>query len=163
MEAWVFWPLAVGALTGAILLVVHKNPIHSALSLMLTLFCTAGLFVLLNAGFVAVLQVLVYAGAIMMIFVFVIMLLHLQKEELILRRHRLKKVVGLVLSLFVGLKLASVVAVLPVVRSTLPEDFGSMERVGALLFTECAFPFEAVSVLLLAAIIGAVMISKSRV
>lgn len=163
MEAIVFWVFALLAVAGAGLLIFHKNPIHSALSLILTLFCTAALFVLLNAGFIAVLQVLVYAGAIMVLFVFVIMLLNLQREELGRRRHTAKKAVAAVVAAAVGIKFMFVMGSQTVERASVPESFGSLETVGRLIFSTFLLPFEAISILLLAAIVGAVMVAKTRV
>lgn len=163
MEAVIFWMFSLLAICGAVLLVFHKNPIHSALSLILTLFCTASIFVLLHAGFIAVMQVLVYAGAIMVLFVFVIMLLNLQREELGLRRHALKKALAAALVLIMGLKFAAVMAVQNTVREPLPDSFGSIENVGVLIFTDFFLPFEAIAILLLAAIVGAVVVAKTRV
>ncbi len=163
MEAFVFWVFAILAVIGAGLLIFHKNPVNSALSLIMTLFCTASLFVLLHAGFVAVLQVLVYAGAIMVLFIFVIMMLNLQRESLGLRRNAFKKALAAIIALALGVKMALIMGAQTLPRPELNAWFGSVERVGALLFTEYLLPFEALSVLLLAAIVGAVMVAKTRV
>ncbi len=165
MEAIFFWVFALISVTGGLMLVFHKNPIHSALSLVLTLIATAGLFVVLRAGFVGVLQVLVYAGAIMVLFVFVIMVLNLQREELGLRRHRLIKVMGIILASGFGLNLAAMLFELPTKKGiTDPQAlFGTVEGVGELVFTTYVVPFEALSLLLLAAIVGAVVIGKKRI
>lgn len=172
MEAIIFWLFALVAIIGAVLLIFHKNPIHSALSLILTLFCTAALFVQLRAGFIGVLQVLVYAGAIMVLFVFVIMLLNLQREEFGSRRHRVQKAAALVIAAAIGIKMIVALSARGFLGmgdnsiaslEKLPDSFGSVESVGALIFTEYLLPFEAASVLLLAAIVGAVMVAKTRV
>ncbi len=165
MEAIIFWILAAVAMAGGLMLVFHKNPIHSALSLVLTLVATAGLFVVLRAGFVGVLQVLVYAGAIMVLFVFVIMVLNLQREELGLRRHRLIKVMGIVLASGFGINLAMMLFTLPTKKGVVDPHavFGTVEGVGELIYTTYVIPFEALSLLLLAAIVGAVVIGKKRI
>lgn len=167
MEAIIFWIFALLALTGAGLLIFHKSPINSALSLILTLFATAGLFVLLHAGFIAVMQILVYAGAVMVLFVFIIMLLNLQREELGLRRHRVKKLIAMVLAGALGVKLASVVGQMALgdspATSRITPTFGTIESFGMLLFTDYVILFEAISILILAAIVGSVMVAKTKV
>ncbi len=163
VEAIIFWIFSLMALAGAGILIFHKNPIHSALALIMTLFSTAALFVLLHAGFIAVLQVLVYAGAIMVLFVFVIMLLNLQREEWGLRHIAVKKAVAIVISVAIAVKFVTVVAFANVPRVPLPENFGSIEKVGMLMFTDFLLPFEAIAVVLLAAVVGAVVIAKTRI
>lgn len=163
MEAIVFWSFSFIALLSAIMMVFHKNPIHSALSLIVTLFSTACLFVLLGAGFIAVMQVLVYAGAIMVLFVFVIMMLNLKREELGLRRHRIKKAIGMIICIVVGVRFASILFTQTFDKATLPQNFGSIENVGSIIFTSYVFPFELVGVLLLSAVVGAVMVAKTKV
>ncbi len=162
MDAIIFWPFALLALLGAVLLIFHKNPIHSALALIMTLFSTAALFVMLHAGFVAVLQILVYAGAIMVLFIFVIMMLNLQREELGLRRHAAKKIVATVLALGIGLKFALVLTAQLLPRAELAASFGSVENVGMMVFNDYMLPFQAIGVLLLSAVIGAVVVAKTR-
>ncbi|RJO63127.1 MAG: NADH-quinone oxidoreductase subunit J [Myxococcales bacterium] len=162
MDAILFWAFALGAVVSAGLLIFHKNPIHSALSLIGVLFCTAALFVLLHAGLLAVLQVLVYAGAIMVLFVFVIMLLNLQREELGLRRHGVKKAVAVVAAVLLFAKFATVAMGAPLPKAEVPPAFGSLERVGELLLTSYVLPFETVALLLLAAMVGAVVVAKTK-
>ncbi|MCZ6818138.1 MAG: NADH-quinone oxidoreductase subunit J, partial [Calditrichaeota bacterium] len=96
MIAALFFAFAAVAVAGAILMVVHRNPVYSALFLLLTLFAIAGLFVLLNAPFIAAVHVIVYAGAIMVLFLFVVLLMDLEEERV--RRHRLKlaQILGIV-------------------------------------------------------------------
>jgi len=163
MEAIVFWIFSILAMFGGLMLVLHKNPINSALSLILTLFSTASLFVLLNAGFIAVMQILVYAGAIMVLFVFVIMMLNLQGERLGMRRHKIRKGLGLFVIIAIGLKFAQVLATSSIDKATLPEGFGSVENVGMQIFVQNVLPFEAIGILLLAAVVGAVMVAKTKV
>ena len=163
MEAIVFWGFSLMALVSAVMMVFHKNPIHSALSLIMTLFSTACLFVLLNAGFIAVMQILIYAGAIMVLFVFVIMMLNLQREGLGIRRHRIKKAVGMIACILVGIRFASVLFSQNIDKANLPADFGSIENVGTIIFTNFFFPFELIAILLLSAVVGAVMVAKTKV
>jgi NADH-quinone oxidoreductase subunit J len=136
-----------------------RNPVTSAMFLVLAIVALAGLFVLLHAFFLAAVQVLVYAGAVMVLFLFVIMLLDLKAEE-----RRKIKVLGIVGGL------VSVGAILAIFLSSLlnahlgaveaPVLDGSTVRLGKLLFTEYLLPFEIVSVLLLVAMVGVVLLSK---
>jgi NADH-quinone oxidoreductase subunit J len=139
-----------------------RNPVTSAMFLVLTIVSLAGLFVLLHAFFLAAVQVLVYAGAVMVLFLFVIMLLDLKVEE---RRHIQK------LGVIGGL--ASVGAILGIflwtlLHNSLPDPQpltheGGTRELGTLLFSQYLLPFEIVSVLLLVAMVGAVLLSKKEV
>jgi NADH-quinone oxidoreductase subunit J len=135
------------------------NPVTSAMFLVLTIASLAGLFVLLNAFFLAAVQVLVYAGAVMVLFLFVIMLLDLKVEE-----RRKVKVAGIVLGLIstgaiLGIFLRSL-ARTPLAVSGSPVLEGGTVPLGKLLFTKYLLPFEIVSVLLLVAMVGVVLLSK---
>ncbi len=136
-----------------------RNPVTSAMFLVLTIAALAGLFVLLHAFFLAAVQVLVYAGAVMVLFLFVIMLLDLKAEE----RRKVKMVgvvagcvaVGAILALFLK-SLGST----PLEAASAPALEGSTIPLGTLLFTRYLLPFEIVSVLLLVAMVGVVLLSK---
>lgn len=137
-----------------------RNPVTSAMFLVLTIVGLAGLFVLLHAFFLAAVQVLVYAGAVMVLFLFVIMLLDLKEEE----RRRIR-VFGLVSGLvsvgaMVGLFLHALAATRPGRGLPAPALEGDPAPLGKLLFTEYLLPFEIVSVLLLVAIVGVILLSK---
>jgi NADH-quinone oxidoreductase subunit J len=137
-----------------------RNPVTSALFLVLTIVSMAGLFVLLHAFFLAAVQVLVYAGAVMVLFIFVIMLLDLQDEE----RRKIKKFglvaglisVGAIAAIFVRSLLASK----PGENLPAPQLEGGTAALGKLLFTDYLLPFEIVSILLLVAMVGAILLSK---
>lgn len=164
MEIIVFYVFAALAVAGAIVVITHSNPVYSAVSLVLTLFSTAVLFVLLHADFVAAIQVLVYAGAIMILFLFTVMFLNIRPEAFKFdSKHMGFKVsVFFVLLLFVGY-FASVGFNMGIKRVyTESVDFGTAKGVGTLLFTEYLLPFELTSVLIVAAIIGVVAIAKRR-
>jgi NADH-quinone oxidoreductase subunit J len=157
---YIFAGLAL--LCGALVVVnpVSRNPVTSAMFLVLTIISLAGLFVLLHAFFLAAVQVLVYAGAVIVLFLFVIMLLDLKEEER--RRTRLVAAVPAVLA--VG-TIAWVMV--RVIRQPAPAGApvgmaveGSPDALGHLLFTGFALPFELVSLLLLVAMIGAILLSK---
>jgi NADH-quinone oxidoreductase subunit J len=134
-----------------------RNPVTSAMFLVLTIISLAGLFVLLHAYFLAAVQVLVYAGAVMVLFLFVIMLLDLKEEE-----HRRIKMFGLIGGLVsVG---ALAVIFLKALRAAVPAAAvpnleGQPANLGKLLFTQYLLPFEVVSVLLLVAMIGVILLS----
>ena len=162
----IFLYFAAVILVSAVLTVTRKNPIHSALFLVLTFLSVAVLYILLYSQFIAIVQVVVYAGAIVMLIVFVVMLLDLESEL----RSRLKivssKVIGGFLAvLFLFGILYSVVAKSPTGKmgSYTPDKVNAnVKAVGEVLFTQYLFPFEIVSVLLVAAVIGAVILSKKR-
>jgi NADH-quinone oxidoreductase subunit J len=152
----------------AVLVVSRKNPVHSVMFLIVCLLSVALLFLLLGAQFVAALQVIVYAGAIVVLFLFVVMLLNVKKEVAVLHSslaHRLATVVMVAVLLIQTLVIA--VASLVWVRKegwvTQPSvNFGTVQTVGRELFARYLFQFEVASVLLLAAIVGAVAITKKR-
>jgi NADH-quinone oxidoreductase subunit J len=157
----VFFVLATIAVLGAISLILQRHPIHSALSLIVVMVALAGLYLLMGAEFVAAVQIIVYAGAIMVLFVFVIMLLNAGEEE----RTNFSE-----LATYAGLPLAVAVAGLigaAVVHSgtNLPataESAGltSTKNLSNLLFTSFAYPFELTSFLILVAILGAIVLAQ---
>ena len=162
----IFLGMAFISILTSFLVVTRKNPIHSALFLVLTFLCVAVLYLLLYSQFIAIIQVVIYAGAIVMLIVFVIMLLDLESEL----RSRLKivssKVIGGFLAvLFLFGILYSVAAKSPTGKmgSYTPDKVNAnVKAVGEVLFTQYLFPFEIISVLLVAAVIGAVILSKKR-
>jgi NADH-quinone oxidoreductase subunit J len=168
-ETFLFTLLAVVTTITALLVIVQRNPVASAIYLIITLFCLAGIYLLLNAQFIAIIQVLVYAGAIMVLFLFVIMLLNLEKEKKIITRHRLQKVVGVFLGVIllaqIGMIFNSVL--LEGGKGNFPPEkvaaIGNTEVVARLLFTDFLLPFEITSVLLLVAIIGAIVLAKKQI
>ena len=166
METVLFYLFAALAVAGALLVIVHKNPVSSAVSLVLTLFATAVLFVLLSAHFAAAIQILVYAGAIMVLFLFTVMFLNLKSGALDFDSKNMAFKGSLILAglFFVGYFaiLAYNMAFPGGGTAALPEDFGTVEGVGMMLFTDYLLPFELTSVLILAAIIGVVAIAKRR-
>ena len=170
MTLTVFWVFGVIAMGSALLCITRKNPIASALWLVVTLFALAALFVLLDAQFIAVLQVLVYAGAIMVLFLFVIMLLNLGRPG----PTDIKGPAGLLIAVVLAGALLLQLRVLS--QSTLPSGIqlpagtvsalqqqqGMVAAVANPLFGEYLIPFEIASVLLLAAIVGAVVLAKRK-
>ncbi|HEY3356959.1 MAG TPA: NADH-quinone oxidoreductase subunit J [Polyangia bacterium] len=164
-ELWVFLVFAAGAIGGALFTITRKNVVSAVIALVGTFFCLAGVYVLLFAHFLAAMQVLVYAGAIMVLFIFVIMVLGRDDTEPWALRSVTTKVLGVGALLTAGFFLyRSVrVPVLPAVKEGLPPPgFGTVASFGELLFKDYLFPFEAVSLLLLLAVIGAVVIARGR-
>jgi len=153
---------ALALLCGALVVAnpVSRNPVTSAMFLVLTIISLAGLFVLLHAFFLAAVQVLVYAGAVIVLFLFVIMLLDLKEEE----RRRIRLVMAVPAVLAVGTIAAIMVRTIRLAYSAGAPAAGPVEgspvALGRLLFTGFALPFELVSLLLLVAMIGAILLSR---
>jgi NADH-quinone oxidoreductase subunit J len=168
MEALLFYGFTAVMVVSSLLMVLGKNPVHSALFLVLTFFCLAGVYLLLNAQFIAAVQVIVYAGAIMVLFLFVIMLLNLEQEVSSQSGHLLQKVSAVVLSLLLAISLGSVMTsqVFTGQKGAYSIEkvnaVGNSEVIGRLLFTDFLLPFEITSVLLLAAMVGAVILAKKK-
>ena len=162
----IFLGVAFVSVIASLLVITRKNPIHSALFLVLTFLCVAVLYLLLYSQFIAVIQVVVYAGAIAMLIVFVIMLLDLEQElRSGLKLFYSKVIGGMLMVLFLFGIIYSVVAKSPTGKMgsyTPDQTSANVKAVGEMLFTQYLFPFEIVSVLLVAAIVGAVILSKKR-
>ena len=161
METFIFFLFAALALGSAIVVVVHKSPVYSTLSLVLTLFSTAVLYVLLGAPFLGALQILVYAGAIVVLFLFVIMLLNVQKEESAHAGAGAQRWVALLGAVvFLGmLGLAFWRGGFPAVAPLTAEKV-SLKALAAELFSRYLLPFEIVGLLLLVAVIGATVAAR---
>lgn len=148
----------------ASLVVLSKNPVYSVLYLVLTFFTIAGHYVLLNAQFLAAVHVIVYAGAIMVLFLFVIMLLNLNKETEPHKSIWLKATAavasGSLLVVLVG-SLKGAATIQP--SNTFDSNIGLIENLGQTLFNDFLLPFELASILLLAAMVGAVMLGKKSI
>lgn len=163
-EAIVFYTLAALILGFAVLVITTKNTVHSVLYLVLDFLCVAMLFVLLRAEFLAVIQVLVYAGGIIVLYLFVVMLVNLKRApeayEDPSRRTRLGVALGLaVLAEFGAIAAISYVRPSPPLSPALPVS-GNTEEVGWVLFNSYLIPFELASMLLLVAMIGAIVLGR---
>lgn len=161
-----FFACATLAVLGAVLLILAREPIHSALSLILVMMSLAVLYVLLGAEFVAAVQIIVYAGAIMVLFVFVIMLLNAGVEERT-DFSKLAKYAGLPLAFFLVLWMAHWLARAPAgaaiaTGSGAPAEAISTRGLSSQLFREYLFPFEATSILILIAILGALVLARKN-
>ena len=158
-----FYLFGAAAVISALAMVLNvRNTVASAMSLVVTMIALAVVYVVLDAHLIAALQIMVYAGAIVVVFLFVVMLLNLRRDVFSQRRERLTKVVGVVFALggaFAFLQL--VPKSLPTVQA-IPADFGSYAAVGRALYHDFVLPFEVSSLLLLAAIVGAVVLAKRR-
>ncbi len=163
MELVVFIVAASAALAGGVGVVASAQPVRSALSLLLVLCSLAVMYLLLAAEFIAVLQVIVYAGAIVVLFLFVVMLLHPRRGEV--RPEKLPRQRSAAVLLGGIFALALVYAIAPA-RATVPPAppgaFGSAQSVGAALFSTYLLPFEVASVVLLVGIIAAVVLGRAR-
>jgi NADH-quinone oxidoreductase subunit J len=160
----IFLVLAGVALVSGGLVVFQRHPLRSALWLIVNFFAVAGIYLLAHAEFIAAIQVIVYAGAIMVLFLFVIMLLNLRQPEAEVRfMHLGQKVGGIVLAGFtVLLVIYSITRVALPPGKAAPPGLGNTESIAKLLFTDYLLPFEVTSVLLLVAIVGAVVLAKTR-
>jgi NADH-quinone oxidoreductase subunit J len=166
MEIAIFLLLAAVAIVSAANILIQRHPIYSALSLILAFVALAGIYIQMHAEFIAVMQIVVYTGAIMVLFVFVIMLLNARAEEKVPDRVHVVRYFG------VPLVLLWVVEVGLVVSNTSSEGItvatetigltSNTQLIGRLLYTQYALPFEVTSILLLVAIVGAIVMAKKE-
>ena len=165
----VFYGAAGLAVMSALMVITMKNAVRSALFLVLTMFAIAILYVLLNAQFIAAVQIIVYAGAVMVLFIFVIMLID-SGDTLEGFRNPIRKIFG---GLFGAMLLAQIVLIAYVAKITesvkgvdtaekIAQIGGNTEAIGHMLFSKYVFPFEVISILLLVAIIGSVVLAKRK-
>ena len=167
MELLAFAGLALVAGVAALLVIVQRHAVYSALFLIITMGALAGIYILLDAHFVWIIQIIVYAGAIMVLFLFVIMLLDIRGEQdPWAPPDRGRVVVAIVLSLVVLVELGMAVTqrlmLPPVGGPPASGDFGTTLTVGRLLFTDFLFPFEITSIILLVAMVGAMVLAKKH-
>jgi NADH-quinone oxidoreductase subunit J len=160
-----FYFLAGLTILSALFVITRKNPVHSALALIVTLLALAGLYLMLYAPFVAGVQIILYAGGIMVLFLFVIMLVNIEKAG---REEQFNKQwhVGIATSVVLGALLVSVYwkgkALFPVPNLRVPEESNTQE-LAKVLYGPYLLPFEIASLLLLVAIVGAVVMAKKRI
>ena len=159
-----FWVLSVMALFSALMVITSKNPMHSVIWLIIVFFAISGHYLLLNAQFLAIVNIIVYAGAIMVLFLYVLMLMDL-KKEIEPQKNRWLKLAGavaggsLLLVLIAALKKADIVHQIAETRTG---DIGLIENLGKVLFNDYVVPFEISSILFLSAMVGAVVIGKKE-
>jgi NADH-quinone oxidoreductase subunit J len=171
-ELVVFVILAASTIGGALMTITRRNPVTAVMSLVATFFALAGIYATLNAHFVAILQILVYAGAIMVLFIFVVMILNRDEVQLFSFKGILTRTVGVFAVAYISYLGATVVWDQRGLKTPLgnllnsgtappPDGYGTVAGVGSSLFREFVFPFEAISVLLLVAIVGGLIVSRS--
>jgi NADH-quinone oxidoreductase subunit J len=152
----------------SLLVVTRRNPVHAVLWMLILFVHIAGLYIFLNAEFLAAIQIIVYAGAILVLFLFVIMLLNLKKEETV-KKYQIQwpigAGIGVLFAIFFVLIVSKITVIPPLGKYSV--DFikseGSLMTVGKVLYTEYLFPFEVASIVLLVAIIGAVLLAKRKI
>ncbi|HEX8030469.1 MAG TPA: NADH-quinone oxidoreductase subunit J [Vicinamibacterales bacterium] len=170
-DAVLFYAFAAVTVIGALLVVSQKNPVYSVLSLILAFFGLAGLYVLLEAPFVAVVQIIIYAGAIMVLFLFVVMLLNVPREDAAEwdRSHPLYRPmavrIGGALAVLLALELGWALSRTSGLAAGVGDDrpaASSVAELGRVLFTDYMFAFEVTSILIIASMVGAVVLSRKR-
>jgi NADH-quinone oxidoreductase subunit J len=169
-DALLFYAFAAVTVIGALLVVTQKNPVYSVLSLIAAFFGLAGLYILLEAPFVAVAQIIIYAGAIMVLFLFTVMLLNAPREDAAEwdRSHPLYRPmavrVGAVLAVLLALELGWALARTSGLSTSVDEMSGdlSITTMGRVLFTDYMFAFEVTSILIIASMVGAVVLARKR-
>lgn len=157
----IFYILAAVAIISALVVVFSKSPVNSVIALIVTFLAIAGHYILLNAQFLAVVHIIVYTGAIMVLFLFVIMLLNLNRENEPHKKWTTKLAAVLSGGLFLLVLLAALkkLSLMPV-KHPLQNNIGLVHDLGQVLFKDFLLPFEATSVLFLAAMVGAMMLGK---
>lgn len=161
----VFYIAAFVTLVSALLVVFNSNAVYSVVLLVVTFFSLAVIFLLLEAYFLAVLEILIYAGAIMVLFLFVVMLLNIGKEEALPQIMKIQRgfSVLLIVVFVIGLTLLIVQGTLALPEAQPTSTIGNVVTVGEALFSKYLFPFEIASLLLLVALIGTVYLAKRRI
>ncbi len=162
MEMVIFWVLAVVAVAAALGVVAQRSAVRSALFLLLHFCCLAGLYILLNAQFVAVVQVVIYAGAVVVLFLFVVMLLGVERAEELPDARRVQRAVGGLLAVLLLAGIAWAFLRTGQGAAATVNQAGSVRAIGAALLTTYVVPFEMSAVLLLVAVVGAIVLAKSR-
>ncbi|MBL7753407.1 MAG: NADH-quinone oxidoreductase subunit J [Chitinophagaceae bacterium] len=165
LQQAIFWTLSVLTLAFAVGVIMSRNPINSVLFLILTFFCISSHYVLMNAQFLAVVNIIVYAGAIMVLFLFVIMLMNLNSDTEP-QKNFLVQFAGVISG---GVLLLVLIAAIKTTLTGLEDqsinlkeatEIGLIKNLGKVLFTDYVFPFEIASVLFLSAMVGAVVLGK---
>lgn len=163
MMQYLFYFLSSLAILCALMVVFSRNPIHSVLYLIVTFFCIAGHYILLNAQFLAAVHIIVYAGAIMVLFLYVIMLLNLNRETEPQKSTLTKFAAVIAGGVFMLVLVSGLGNTLPPHKAVeISESTGLIENLGKVLFNQYLLPFEVSSILFLAAMVGAVMLGKNE-
>lgn len=162
MKAQLFYTFSVCAVLLSVILIFVRNPIVSGLCLVGTFFFVSGIFVLLSAPFLSVLQILIYAGAIMVLFLYVMMLLNVRTERAVSYKKLFLKWIHLSLIPILYYVFRPLISLPTFSDADIPEYFGSVFHVGEMLLGPFVFVFEIVSVILLAAMVGVVVLTKKQ-
>lgn len=156
-----FWVLSFVMLVSAFMTVFSKNPIHSAIYLLICFACIAGHYLLLNAQFLFIVHIIVYSGAIMVLFLTTLMLMNLNEET---EKHKpaIARIGAIVAALILGLVLVSVISktTITMPEQVLDADISSIKVLGKVMLDEYFYPFEFISILLLSAMVGSVLLTK---
>lgn len=163
MEQVFFFYFALVIAVSSMLVVALRNPIYSALSLLIMFFHVAGLYVTLHAEFLAAVQVIVYAGAILVLYLFVVMLLNLHQDDRYHQQWPVAAVIGLTLvveAVMLSLVKGQAIPPAPANTETAVEGIGNTEALGDVLYSTYLFPFEVASLILLVAMVGAIILAK---
>lgn len=167
LEFILFCFFALIAAVSSVIMITRPNPIMSAIFLIINFFALAGLYLVLNAQFISVVQVIVYAGAIMVLFLFVLMLLNAKSEQALLSGKNKIKIFGIAVTAVVFAQIAYLIFFAAPSRTisqnqSLSVSSGTIEQIGQLLYTQYLAPFEVAGFLLLAATIGALVLAKKN-
>ncbi len=160
----IFIALSFLAISGAIAMIVYANPMYSALGVLISMLSVAGMFALLNAIFLFLVQIIVYAGAIMTLILFILMFLNIREEDLPKEPKKFKLIaLGAVIMIPLNILILKAVSKLPEKDMSIVEGgFGDIKPIGDQLYNDWIIAFELISILLLVALIGSVVLAKKR-
>ena len=164
MSNFIFIALSLFAIAGGVMMLVYKNPMYSALGLLVSILSVAGLFALLNATFLFMVQIIVYAGAIMTLILFLLMFLNIKEENLPKEPKKYTFIaIGAVIMIPFNIVILKAVSNLPNANMNIIENtFGDIKPIGAQLYTDWILPFELVSILLLIALVGSIVLARRK-
>ncbi len=164
MADLIFIALAFFAITGAIAMIVYQSPMYSALGVLVTMMSVAGMFALLNATFLFLVQIIVYAGAIMTLILFILMFLNIKDEDLPKEPNKYKLIaLGVTIMIPLNILVLKAISNLPSKDLSISDtDFGDIKPVGLELYNNWIISFELISILLLIALVGSVVLAKKR-
>jgi len=164
MADLIFIALAFFAITGAIAMIVYQSPMYSALGVLVTMLSVAGMFALLNATFLFLVQIIVYAGAIMTLILFILMFLNIKDEDLPKEPNKYKLIaLGVAIMIPLNILVLKAISNLPAKDLSISNsDFGEIKPVGLELYNNWIISFELISILLLIALVGSVVLAKKR-
>ncbi len=159
-----FIGLSFMAIAGGIVMLTHRQPMYAALGLLISILAVSGLFALLSATFLFMVQIIVYAGAIMTLLLFILMFLNIDEHDLPQEDNKLRNIIwGAIIMLPLNVVILKAVSALPEKDMSIVEtNFGGIKEVGMLLYENWLISFELISILLLVALVGAVVLAKRK-